>query len=254
MSSFILSILSLFIFALSSLKVIADRGTDRLAINLDISEPNRLEIDVDPSLQVPNGTNYAIKSYASLFHVIGDVTDAGRSIIGRNPEALGRFVFVVLREDGTKYVRVTDTYCIETRNSPRDVEEFIRKPFNLYYSKIYRAPIEVDVRRQITNHLVKLEETQYPELGTRIKIYSVQDSMTDEVTIGTVRYGACVLDRRIEGLIERRVEMTESRNPEITIVSKYRNGYIVAKSYNFSDESNSFHLADTAKTFMSLRE
>ncbi|AFZ81004.1 signal peptide-containing protein [Theileria equi strain WA] len=220
--------LRFFIFMLFGKTIAAPSLGNNISINLDISGDVPEQVGCLPSAEYPGAVNYFMKRTYYFSHVIGSISDSGEIIL-EDPQVTSRRVFVLTREDGTKYVKVSNRYKNFRGSSNRKIEEFIRKPVYLYYSQIFRAPLELNVKTYDGDGFVKVDN------GEAVKVFTIQDELKDELVIGAVNYGEYVIDHDIEGLMERTVKVVQGRVVYIIIVSKHVNGREFEVKYKFVD-------------------
>ncbi|EKX72452.1 signal peptide containing protein [Theileria equi strain WA] len=224
-------------------------SVNRALIDVDISGQESDRIDVLPSEEVPEGIVYSVRPGSKHSHIIGKVTDAGELIIDGSKGYMTRFVQVVPREDGVKYVKVLTRYRDGTKYS-NCISEFLKRPGELKYNEIRRRTTDLDVMLQkgtdtINAELVLPSEVANGEIEQVLENldlwpirFTIKENMQDELVIGKVSYGSQLLESGLQGLIYRQVTWEGGLNsPLITIESRYEDGTLVERRYILERES-----------------
>ncbi|AFZ80020.1 signal peptide-containing protein [Theileria equi strain WA] len=220
--------LKFFLFVLFGKTIAAPSLGNKISINLDISGDAPEQVGSLPSVEYPGAVNYFMKRTYYFSHVMGSISDAGEIIL-EDPQVTSRRVLVLTREDGTKYVKVSNRYKNFRGRSNRKIVEFIRRPVDFYYTQIFRAPLKLNVKTYDDDSFIKVEN------GETGKVFTIRDELKDELVIGAVNYGEYNINHDIEGLMERTVRVVEGRVVYIIIVSKYVNGIEFEMKYKFVD-------------------
>lgn len=218
---------------------------NKTLVHLDISWTCPKKVHIFPSMEFPGGKNYAIRPNARANNVIGNIADNGQFILVGDERSVSRYVFVLVREDGVKYVRITTRYriCSENVFSTR-IDEFLKAHENGRYDRVFRTPIFTDIKTQETDKFIRVDIIL--ERNGRlppIKSFAVQQEMAYDITIGVVQYDDQMLEERVDGLMSRKVIWEGGEDyPNITILSRYTDGTEIESTYRFPrGKSNEFH-------------
>ncbi|AFZ80788.1 signal peptide-containing protein [Theileria equi strain WA] len=205
----------------------------KIPLELDIVEKPASRITATPSRKHPNGTHYSVKSASRHTHIIGDVTECTAVILPGNPRHMSRFVLVVPREDGSKYVRVVTRKRDDGRYVNK-IKEFVKKPDYEWYARIKRDQVEIELLTQKNDNIICVEKD--PETG--VETFTVRPEMSDHVTIGTVEYSGFVVNQSVSGLMSRKVTLEKGDNCcYVGIESYYVDcvSYVLKYKINFAD-------------------
>ncbi|EKX73025.1 signal peptide containing protein [Theileria equi strain WA] len=231
---------------------------NKIVITLDIAAEPRPYIKNLPSVEFPGGIYYTMKRGYISRYVFGDVFDGQEQIASADPSAMSRSILVAMKDDGSRYIRITDRYRRSQKICSR-VKEFMRYPTDIQYIEIQRVPLEIDVLDVEHNHMVNKEPIINREANSRsvynimarmgipVRVeyipakYTIQKNLQDEVVIGTVKFGEYTVDNKIEGLVNREVTWEGGmENPKIVITSRYINDTETRSEYKFLREIGLF--------------
>ncbi|EKX73677.1 hypothetical protein BEWA_037130 [Theileria equi strain WA] len=209
----------------------------RIPINLDIAKEIPYEIKVIMSEKTARGFYYYMKRSIITAYRIGDVLFDGKLLCPGNSMDFDRFVFSVTLPRRRKYIRIVSKTRLGN-SSERKIVEFITEPFSLTFHEVVRKPVEIDILTQMDTEVINVDE----EVSSRTVKFSVREDFEHQATIGVVRYGASVLNRKVRGLIYRSVVWKGGViNPHITIISKYNDGTTIETNYSFEDDDFVLH-------------
>ncbi|EKX72369.1 hypothetical protein BEWA_048360 [Theileria equi strain WA] len=205
-------------------------------------------------------------------YAIGDVFDGQELIIPGDPRNTSRYVLVVPRKDGAKYIRILDRYKGYTGKLKANVLEFLRYPTDLHYTKIQRIPLELDVFYQTPTDVVNAEllvnwqkhnedvangraTMDTPEnLETIPTKFTIQERMQDEVVLGVVKYNGYIVESRTDGLLNREVTWEGGvEQPRIIILSRYADNHEIRGEHQFVEELDMFESHMNKKRFNSIQ-
>ncbi|EKX73628.1 hypothetical protein BEWA_036640 [Theileria equi strain WA] len=121
----------------------------------------------------------------------------------------------------------------------RNVDEFLKQTTDPEYKQIFRIPVDIDITMQPETDVIELKEFS----ERNIKKFTVKPEMRLRFTLGLVRFGRHVLNRRIRGLIDRDIIWEGGLEmPRITLFSRYRNGNCVTSKYVYAGDETGFAL------------
>ncbi|EKX72088.1 hypothetical protein BEWA_045520 [Theileria equi strain WA] len=149
---------------------------------------------------------------------------------------MSRYVLVVPRDCGGKYIRVISRYRVD-KNFVTTIREFLKRSHDFSYFQLFRTAFEIDVITQETTNTVSVYSVN--NRGVETRHYCVQREMRDNVVIGTVKFGDHTVDDRTDGLVRREVTWEGGLDkPRITIFSRYNDGTEAKYRYMFMNENS----------------
>ncbi|EKX73535.1 signal peptide containing protein [Theileria equi strain WA] len=237
------------IFPLILTFVYAQPPREKLLVELNLSRPLSMFIRTLLPPDMPDALEYVIKTPFKHSHRIGAVVDAGHLVVDADVSSSSRSVLVKIRDDGSKYIKVTTTK-VDSPNTAT-IEEFVKSQSNPNYRKLSRVLYDVDLLLKKGNGILKVIKF----LRSGSLRYTVQKNMRDDFTIGLVTFGKHIVDDNVSGLVYRDViwegGMTD---PQITIRSQYRDGSEVEIKYEFeNDEISRFYCSGIRRKYPDLQ-
>ncbi|AFZ80055.1 signal peptide-containing protein [Theileria equi strain WA] len=230
-------------------------GKKRIPVSLDISGHVPARIRALSSTEFPGGIHYTAIHGCSNTHIVGTVSDAGEHIIGSDPDAMSRYVLVVYKEDGSKYVRVTTRYRRNSHIFQTKIMEFKTIPLDPHYAQVHRLSVELNIMDNTHNRYIKVETVDDPNgRPSNIKKFTIKKNVFDQVIIGVVRYGKHQIDDKTFGLVSKKVIWNGNTDyPKISIESLHKNGSQYKIDYVPCEElTKGFCIAKMEKRLLNL--
>lgn len=234
-------------------------------VNFDISGPLHKYFEMVPSKEHLGGANYTIRGSYRHTHILGDVMDGKELLQHGDPRAISRYVLVHPRKDGSKYIRMI-MRPRENNGTTRIVDEFV-KPIGLPYRPINRTPVDIDILTQENDQYIHTEliadwslYDQHPgiipeDIETMPIMFSIQENVQDNVVIGVVKFGQHILEKKVDGLMERKVTWEGGLEaPTVTITSRYKDGTEIENQHRFEIVPQTFIPRNLKKRFIKFYE
>ncbi|EKX72106.1 signal peptide containing protein [Theileria equi strain WA] len=226
----------------------------KFLIDFDVSGNVPGRIKVSSSLRYSGGLNYSIKQASRHTHVIGRIVDEDEVLLDGKSTYMSRYVLVVVRDGGAKYVRIT-TRRREDHKYVTWIREFIKRTGAERYIPVIRTPVAIDLKTQESDEFIKMETVICGNNNDVIKEFTIHRNMQDDFIIGQIQYGEFLIEAVTSEIMERKVALGMVYNiPSITIFTRYADGADVTTKYKFSIDSKTVHLLEETRKLMDLCE
>ncbi|EKX72027.1 signal peptide containing protein [Theileria equi strain WA] len=253
-------LLALLVTTLQLNRVHSSPPREKIMIEVDISGMRPGKVEIIPSAQYPGAINYIVRGNSRHTHVIGNIKDGSVLITEGDPRSMSRYVLLLRKNNGTKYLRVITRYRNNNIYSTR-ITEFRKRENEVEYSAVIKRPVDINLPTQEDNNAISVKLVSIPEPGdtkpeqAQSLKFSVKQEMIDEIIIGKVLFGKYILDDKRTDMVNRVVIWEGGlRYPSVTIITRYSDGNELENDYKYMDSEIGFVVESVKRKFSSLCE